>query len=108
VGSHTPERERAVCPKECLLGATGGSSRERDLNNIVAHGIQDNLADGMKIELAHDVGAVRLRGFDTHAENAGYFLGALAFCQELDDVPAPVVLSDLEKPPALPPRGPDR
>ena len=41
----------------------------------------------MKIELAHDVGAVSLRGLDTHAEHAGHFLGGLAFCQELYHFP---------------------
>lgn len=49
------------------------------MDEVVADGVQDKLADGVNIELAHQVRAMSFSGFDAQAERDGDLLGALAF-----------------------------
>lgn len=53
--------------------------------DFVAGGEADEVADGVDIEFADDVGTVCLAGFDTDAEPVGDLLGAIAFGNQLND-----------------------
>jgi hypothetical protein len=55
------------------------------LNDVIAHSVQDQFADGMQVELAHGIAAMCLRSFYAEAESDGHLLGTLAFRQKLDD-----------------------
>jgi hypothetical protein len=52
-----------------------------DMHDIVAYRIQDQIADRVELELAHDVGAVRLRGFYAQPQVNRDFLSTLSFGQ---------------------------
>lgn len=56
------------------------------LHDIVANRVANQFADGMAVEAPHDIGAVRLGGFDAEIQGRRDFLAALAFRQELDDL----------------------
>lgn len=65
---------------------TSGASNGLCLNNFVADGVADKLADGAEIEFAHEVGAMSLGGLDADAEMLGHFLGAPTFGDELKNL----------------------
>jgi len=56
-----------------------------DLNNVVAHSIEHEFADGVQPEFAHDVAAMRLRRLYTEVEVNRDFLCRFAFGEQLDD-----------------------
>ena len=44
------------------------------------------IADGVEAQLPHDVAAVSLHGLGAQVQQAGDFLRAVAFCQQLSDL----------------------
>lgn len=56
------------------------------LHDIVADCVENELADGMKSEFAHDVATVGLGRFDAQLQKGGDILGAFSFGEQLDDL----------------------
>lgn len=58
---------------------------ESRFDDLIAHGVSHQLAHGMYLELAHDVGAVGFRGFHADAKNGGHLLAAPTLREQLYD-----------------------
>ena len=56
-------------------------------NDVVADGVHDHLGQRVEVQLKHDVGAVSFGRIDADVEETGDFLVALAFGEELEDLP---------------------
>jgi hypothetical protein len=54
-------------------------------DNLVADCIQDNFADGMQMQLAHEITAMRFCGLDAATKDYGYFFCGLPLSDELKD-----------------------
>ena len=67
-------------------GRRRSESSGSGLGDLVADGVADDVGGGVEVELAHQVGAVRIGGLDADAEHLGNFLGGLALGDELDDL----------------------
>src|SRR5260370_5875216 len=61
------------------------TSHSSGLDDLVPDRVAHELTDGVEFKLAHDVGAVRFRGFYANAKSHGYFLAALPFRKQLHD-----------------------
>src|SRR5437868_7385756 len=57
------------------------------LNNVIANSIKNQFADGMQIELAHDIGTMSFSCLNTQAQCHRHLFRALSFGKELDDFP---------------------
>ena len=57
------------------------------MDDLVADGIVNDLAQRMQAQLVHDVGAVGLDGLDGDIQRGSHFLVGLSFRQKLDDFP---------------------
>lgn len=66
------------CPR-ALTASQDNDVRQSGLDHVVFDGEAHQLADRMRSELAHDIGAVCFCGFDADSEGARYFFAALAF-----------------------------
>src|SRR5215469_13425372 len=66
--------------------APGQSRGKLSFNDLVTDGVPHELGDGVKLELAHYIGAMRFDRFHAEPEAGCYFLAALAFGEELDDL----------------------
>jgi hypothetical protein len=55
------------------------------LDDFVADGVHNEVGEGMKAELEHDIGAVGFGGVDADVEERGDFLVALAFGEKLEN-----------------------
>src|SRR5208282_5537487 len=64
-------------------------SRHLNLNDVVLGGIDHQIANGMQAELAHDVAAMSFHGLGAQVQQRGHFLGTLALCEKLSDLPLP-------------------
>src|ERR1700687_929187 len=58
--------------------------RHIDLNDVVLHRVDDDIANRVKSQFTHDVAAMSFRGLRAEIEDRGDFLGALALRQELN------------------------
>src|SRR2546423_10775469 len=59
---------------------------ESGFNHAVSDGVPYQLAHGMHLQFAHDVGAMGFRSLDADTENHGHFFAALALSQELHNL----------------------
>jgi hypothetical protein len=60
---------------------------ESSLDHLVSEGVPHELADGMHLQFAHDIGSMRLCCFDADAQSDGHLFAAFAFSQKLNDLP---------------------
>lgn len=60
-------------------------ARSSRLDNLVTHSVANELADGMNLELSHDIRAMRFRRLHTDAQSGCDFLARLAFGKKLND-----------------------
>src|SRR5690348_67630 len=61
----------------------GGASA---LDDAVANGVADQIADGVEIQLGHDVRPVRLHGFDADIQCVGHFFVGFSLGDQLNDL----------------------
>ena len=69
-----------------VLGERRPQSGLGDVHYVVAHCVAHKVGDGMKIQLAHDISAVGLRGLHRKIQRNCHFLAALALGQQLNDL----------------------
>ena len=60
------------------------------LHNVVADRVADEVRDGMKAELLHDVGSVGFHRFHADLKNVGDLFIGFAFGHQFDDLRVPV------------------
>src|SRR5262245_60711343 len=69
-------------PRRQIAGTLAGQSY---LNDLILDCVANQFADRMQLEPAHDVGAMRFRGFHADVQGHGNFLAGLAFGEKLHD-----------------------
>jgi hypothetical protein len=62
---------RTLSPTLCGWHTQFGSH----LDDVVSHGIQNQLADGMQSKLSHDIAAVSFGSLNAQIEMTGHFFG---------------------------------
>lgn len=70
----------ARCSSHGGFGGARWLGRHLDLDYVVLDGVDNQIADGMKTELPHDVAAMRFHRLGAQVEQGSHFLGAFSFC----------------------------
>jgi hypothetical protein len=70
-----------------LLTLSLAGAKIADLDNIVANRKKYKVSNRVNFELAHDLGAVRIRGLDAHPESLGNLTAGVSLGEELDNFP---------------------
>src|ERR1039458_2834149 len=59
------------------------------VDDLVAYGVANQIADRMQVQLHHEVGAVRLSRLEAHAQDGSDFLVGFALRHKLSNLPFP-------------------